>query len=427
MWGEKHLNWQEITRRIEMFLAQNLEAHLVDLLLSLVVLAVTYILIKTLNRILNRILQEGSREWAEGDDAATEQSLLSDSMIRSLRILLQTLLLYGGYFFAALIILHIFNVNIISADDLKSIGTKLLKIIGVMVGAKLLINFGRMAIRQFFERHRIKDHFTASRRAETLERLLCSLLTYVVFFVAGVTILQIFNVNTGAILASAGILGLAVGFGAQSLVKDVISGFFIIFEDQFGVGDYVNIEGVEGTVEEIGLRTCKVRRWTGQLEILPNGSITRVTNYSRGQMLALVIIRIAYEEDIDRAIAVLQQESEVAYREMEAILALPRVEGVVELADSSVNIRITAPALPAKYWAVERELRRRFKNALDRAGIEIPYPRRVLYQREKELKTIKEQQKEENKKTDKRVSMAETAGTPECQQQILEEKGGTVL
>ena len=98
MWGEKHLNWQEITRRIEMFLAQNLEAHLVDLLLSLVVLAVTYILIKTLNRILNRILQEGSREWAEGDDAATEQSLLSDSMIRSLRILLQTLLLYGGYF-----------------------------------------------------------------------------------------------------------------------------------------------------------------------------------------------------------------------------------------------------------------------------------------------------------------------------------------
>jgi len=237
------LNRQEITHRIEMFLnPQNLETLLVDFLLSLVVLAVTYILIKTLNRILNRLLQEGSREQAEGDAAAAEQSLLSDSMIRSVRILLQTLLLYGGYFFAAVIILQIFNVSIISADDFKSIGIKVIKIIGVLVGAKLLINFGRLAVRQVFERHRIKDHFAASRRAETLEALLCSLLTYVVFFLAGVTILQIFNVNTGAILASAGILGLAVGFGAQSLVKDVISGFFIIFEDQFGVGDYVKIK-----------------------------------------------------------------------------------------------------------------------------------------------------------------------------------------
>jgi small-conductance mechanosensitive channel len=412
------LNRQEITRRIEMFLEpQNLEALLVDLLLSLVVLAVTYILIKTLNRILSRLLQEGSREQTEGDEAAAEKAMLSDSLIGSVRILLQTLLLYGGYFLAAIIILQIFNVSIISADDLKSIGTKVFKIIGVLVGAKLLINFGRLAVKQVFERHRSKDHFSESRRAETLEALLRSLLTYVVFFLAGVTILQIFNVNTGAILASAGILGLAIGFGAQSLVKDVISGFFIIFEDQFSVGDYVIVEGVEGTVEEIGLRTCKVRRWTGQLEVLPNGSITRVTNYNRGQMLALVIIRIAYEEDIDRAIAVLQQEGEAAYREMEAILAPPNVEGIIELADSSVNIRITTPAVPAKYWAVERELRRRFKNALDRAGIEIPYPRRVLYQREEEPQIIKEQQKEDNKKnTDKPISVAETAEIPDCRQ-----------
>ncbi len=412
-----------------------MEILLVDLLLSLVVLAVTYILIKMLNRILNRLLQEGGREQTEGDDAAAEQALLSGSFIRSVRILLQTLLLYGGYFFAAVIILQIFNVNIISTDDLKSIGTKALKIIGVLVGAKLLINFGRLAVRQVFERHRIKDHFTESRRAETLEALLCSLLTYVVFFLAGVTILQIFNVNTGAILASAGILGLAVGFGAQSLVKDVISGFFIIFEDQFSVGDYVIVEGVEGTVEEIGLRTCKVRRWTGQLEVLPNGSITRVTNYNRGQMLALVIIRIAYEEDIDKAIAVLQQECEAAHREMEAILDLPRVEGIIELADSSVNIRVTAPALPANYWSVERELRRRFKCALDRAGIEIPYPRRVLYQREEESRKLKdsqkgkehqkeeERQKEKLEKEDKLAYPREAVGIPDCQQQVLKEKG----
>ncbi len=380
------MNRQEITQRIEMFLdPKNLEELLVCLLLALVVLTAAYVLIKITNRILPKLLREGGRDRPEGDDAAAEQNLLSDSMIRSVRILLQTLVLYGSYFLAAVIILQIFNVNIIPAGDLRSIGTKVLKIIGVLVGAKLLINFGRLAVKRVFERHRFKDHPTASRRAETLEALLDNLLTYVVFFLAGVTLLQIFNVNTGAILASAGILGLAVGFGAQSLVKDVISGFFIVFEDQFGVGDYVIIDGIEGTVEEIGLRTCKIRRYKGQLEVLPNGSISRVTNYNRGNILAVVIIRIAYGEDIDRAVAVLQEESEAAYRDMESVLEPPRVEGVIELADFSVNIRVSAPALPANHWSVERELRRRFKYALDRAGIEIPYRRRVLCRREKGL------------------------------------------
>jgi small conductance mechanosensitive channel len=399
-------NRREITDRIGMFLEpHNFEALMGNLILSLVVLVATYVLIKMLNRLLERLLRETGQEQAGGADAATEQGMLSDSFVRSVRILLQTLLLYGGYFSAAVIILQVFNVNIISADDLKSIGAKVLKVIGVLVGAKLAINFGRLAIKQVFERHRIKDHFMESRRAETLEVLLRSLLTYVIFFLAGVTILQIFNVNTGAILASAGILGLAVGFGAQNLFKDVISGFFIIFEDQFSVGDFVEIGSVVGTVEEIGLRTCKIRRWTGQLEILPNGGITRVTNYNRGQMLAVVTVGIAYEEDIDKAIAVLQQECEAASREMDLILDMPQVQGVTELADSSVNIRIVAPTRPMMHWSVERELRRRIKYALDKAGIEIPYPRRVLYQRE-----------EEPQKEEKRVSLPEAGGNPGCQE-----------
>jgi small conductance mechanosensitive channel len=231
-------------------------------------------------------------------------------------------------------------------------------------------------VKQAFDRHE-----TTSRRAQTLQILLRSVITYLVFFMACMMVLQVFNVNTSAILASAGILGLAVGFGAQNLVKDIISGFFILFEDQFSVGDFVQIDTVTGTVEEIGLRTCKIRQWTGQLSIIPNGGITRVTNYNRGPMLAQVTVGIAYEEDIDRTIKVLQEECEAAKGEIEALIDIPQVQGVTELALTSVNIRVVATTQPGEHWAVERELRKRFKYALDRAGIEIPYPKQIVYQR----------------------------------------------
>lgn len=363
---------------------ENIRAFLSDLVLAGVVLAVTYVLIKILSRLLDRVLRESGQDGNKQDGSPAERGVISDNFIRSVRALLQTLLLYGGYFVAAVIILEIFNFKIISPDDLKSLGTKVLKVIGILAGAKLAVNFGHLVVRQVFAKQEIKDNLMASRRAQTLEVLLRSALTYTIFFMAGIMILQIFNVNTSAILASAGILGLAVGFGAQNLVKDVISGFFILFEDQFGVGDFIETGGVVGTVEEIGLRTCKIRQWTGQLSIIPNGEITKVTNYNRGQMLAVVTVGIAYEEDIDQAVAVLKQECEKACREIEAILDVPQVQGVTELADSSVNIRTVAPTIPGEHWAVERELRRRFKYALDRAGIEIPYPRRVLYQRDEE-------------------------------------------
>ncbi len=353
------------------FTPDQMQIFLYDLMLSVLVLVFTYILIKALYRFSNRVLKESG----QGDSEQAEKGVISDEAIRSARILLQTIILYGGYFIAAIVILEIFNVKLISPDDLKTLGAKVLKIIGILVGAKLAINFGQLVVKQVFDKHE-----TAGRRAQTLEILLRSAITYLVFFMACLMILQIFNVNTSAILASAGILGLAVGFGAQNLVKDIISGFFILFEDQFSVGDFVQIDAVTGTVEEIGLRTCKIRQWTGELSIIPNGGITQVTNYNRGPMLAQVTVGIAYEEDIDQAIKVLKDECEAACREVEAIIDVPQVQGVIELGLSSVDIRIVAPTLPGEYWAVERELRKRFKYALDRAGIEIPYPKQVIYQ-----------------------------------------------
>ncbi len=373
----------------EWFTPEHLQILLSDLILSLAVLLSTYVLIKILYKVLNRVFRESGPDDGEQEGVFVEKEVFSDGFMRSARILLQTLVLYGGYLIAAVIVLDIFDFNIISPDGLKLLGVKAIKIIGVLVGAKLIINLGQLAVKQFFEKHKHTDdseNSTEKRRTETLKKLLLNVITYVIFFISFIMVLQIFNVNTSAILASAGILGLAVGFGAQNLVKDVISGFFILFENQFNVGDYVVIDGVEGTVEEIGLRTCKIRQWTGQLNIIPNGEITRVTNYNRGPLLGLVMVGIAYEEDIDQAIAVLKQECEAAFREIDAIIDVPKVHGVTELADSSVNIRVAAPSLPGKYWSVERELRRRFKYALDRAGIEIPYPRRVLYQRDEDIK-----------------------------------------
>lgn len=356
----------------------NIEVLLINLMLATAVIGGTYLVIKFVGLIIDRTLRD---RVAGGEGEESGRDLLSNNVIQPLRVLLKLLLVYGSYFLALIVILEIFNVKIVTAEDLKYIGVNILKVIGVIAGAKLIVSFGQRAIGQIFERRDYKDNLLDFGRVNTLKALLQSMLTYVVFFLAGMTVLQIFNVNTAAILASAGILGLAVGFGAQSLVRDIISGFFILFEDQFKVGDFVETAGVIGVVEEVGLRTCKIRQWTGQLHVIPNGEITRITNYSRGRMMAVVIIGIAYEEDIDQAMEVLRVESEAAAREIEAIVEVPVVHGVVELADSAVNIRIVATTVAGEQWAVERDLRRRFKYALDRAGIEIPYPRRVLYQR----------------------------------------------
>jgi small conductance mechanosensitive channel len=265
----------------------NLQALLISLALAAAVMAGTYVLIKVANLILDRVLRESFAEGAE-----SEGSFFSSGMVQSLRTLMKILILYGGYFLAAILILGIFEVKVITPDDLKQVGTNLLKIIGVIVGSRLIVSFGGRAIKQIFERRELNDNLVDAGRLQTLEVLLRSTFTYLIYFMAGLTILQIFNVNTAAILASAGILGLAVGFGAQSLVRDIISGFFIIFEDQFKVGDFVEAVGVIGVVEEVGLRTCKIRQWTGQLHVIPNGEITKVTNYSRGCMMAVVMVGI---------------------------------------------------------------------------------------------------------------------------------------
>ncbi|ACB84006.1 mechanosensitive ion channel family protein [Natranaerobius thermophilus] len=292
---------------------------------------------------------------------------------------LKTLLKYGLTFLVILISLEIFEFEVIGPEEVRTIGTTILKIIGIIILAKITINLGRQLIDHVFDPERDEERkLINERRKKTLNGLLKSLLLYVVYFLAGMMILENLGIRTSSILAGVGVLGLAVSFGAQSLIKDVITGFFIMFEDQYSVGEYVVAADVFGEVQELGLRTTRIREWTGQIHIIPNGEIGKVTNYSRGEMMALITVGIAYEEDINKAIEVLAKEGKQAAQELTSIVTEPVVQGVTELADSSVNIRVICETIPGEQWAIERELRRRFKMALDREGIEIPYPRRVI-------------------------------------------------
>ncbi len=212
------------------------------------------------------------------------------------------------------------------------------------------------------------------RKAKTLFPLLRSIAFYVITFTVLINILQnVFNFPTGTLLASAGVVGVALGFGSQSLVKDVIGGFFIIFENQFAVGEYVKAGDFSGIVEEIGLRATRLRDWGGELHIIPNGSITAVTNFNRGKMRALVDIHVPYDEDLDRAMGVMHAVcAETAGEFAEKIIEAPTVQGVIQFGERNAILRVVAYTKANEQWELERELRRRIHKAFLQEGIRIP-------------------------------------------------------
>jgi moderate conductance mechanosensitive channel len=262
------------------------------------------------------------------------------------------------------------------------IGTAGLKIVGIILLAVIFKYIFKAAIANVFK-VRLKSPLRLSERREnTLFRLLDNVATYVIYFVAILAILSEF-MDVRGILAGAGVVGLAIGFGAQNLVRDIITGFFIIFENQFAVGDTVRIASFEGTVEEIGLRTTKIKSWTGELHILPNSSITEVTNFSIHNSMAVVDVSIAYEADIDKAQSIIQEVVAKVKPNFPEMVKEPEVLGVQMLGAgaSEVVIRVVAEVLPMTHFKIARELRKLLKLELDKAGIDIPYPKMVTYQK----------------------------------------------
>lgn len=260
----------------------------------------------------------------------------------------------------------------------------LLKVVLITIAAVVMVKVLRVLIRKTFS-VRIKGPLLYNeRRQQTLSKLLSNVVAYVVYFIAAVSILSTFTIDITGLIAGAGVLGLAIGFGAQNLVRDVITGFFIIFEDQFSVGDYVRIGAAEGTVEEIGLRTTKVKAWTGELFIFPNGTITDVVNFSIHNSIAVVDVNISYESDINRVESLIMEFLDGLQDRYEQIIKPAELLGVQNLTTTEIVMRITAETLPMQHFAVARGMRRDLKDFLDQRGVEIPYPRMVMMQRNPE-------------------------------------------
>lgn len=244
---------------------------------------------------------------------------------------------------------------------------KVLAILVVIAVAFIVVHLGSFILTRLFGR--AGDVYQG--RVQTMLTLALSALRYSVYIISLIIALNICGVQTGALLAGAGVVGLAVGFGAKNLVEDVISGFFILFEDQFSVGDYITTSGVSGIVENVGLRVTQLKDLGGQLHFLPNGKITQVTNHSRGSLEALVDVGIAYSEDHNRAMRVLERACQKLVQERaDLMLKEPKVLGIVSLSASQVQIRISAGAVPLQKEKVERELRKRAKEAMESEGIQ---------------------------------------------------------
>jgi small conductance mechanosensitive channel len=214
-----------------------------------------------------------------------------------------------------------------------------------------------------------------SQRARTIGSVLQSITSFVVWGIAVVLVLGDLGFNLTPIIASAGVIGVAVGFGAQNLVKDFLSGIFMLLEDQYGVGDVVDFGQATGTVESVGLRVTTVRDYAGTVWYVRNGEVQRVGNSSQGFAVAVVDVPLGYATDVNRALHLLEEVAAVATGEApiaDDVLEPPKVLGVQGMTTENITLRLTVKVRPARQWATQRELRRRIMAVFDEAGIAPP-------------------------------------------------------
>lgn len=271
------------------------------------------------------------------------------------------------------------------AQGLGGAATASLRIVAIMVAAWLLIVLAQRGIRGLRIRiaSRLDDR-DAVKRAETLGRVFRYLVAVVVSLLAGLLILTELGVSVAPLLGAAGVAGLAVGFGAQSLVKDYFTGFFLLIEDQIRQGDVVKLGEHAGLVEEVTLRYVQLRDYDGHVHYVPNGTITSVVNLGRGHAQAVVDVGVGYGTDLDAAMDVMREVAAQMRRDPAhagRILDDLEVAGVERWADSAVVIRARFRVAPLEQWAVRRDFLKRLKAAFDRAGIEIPFPQLTLHRR----------------------------------------------
>jgi small conductance mechanosensitive channel len=262
----------------------------------------------------------------------------------------------------------------------------------ILLGAFIAYNVIKAMVRKFEKKVRTEEAVVPTeleKRAKTLARIIQTALIGVVVVIAIMMTIKELGLDIGPILAGAGILGLAIGFGAQSLVKDMISGFFILMEDQYRVGDVVEIAGIGGLVEQMSLRITILRDLEGKVHYIPNGSVNVASNMTKEWSRAVLDIGVAYKEDVDEVMNVLREMGQEMVKDptySKYILEPLQILGVSDFADSAVIIKVMFKTLPLKQWDVGREFRRRVKKTFDAKGIEIPFPHVTLYMGEAENK-----------------------------------------
>lgn len=257
------------------------------------------------------------------------------------------------------------------------------KIFGVLLAAYIIIKVVNLGAAKALENIIKKEKGQEfAKRIETLSSVVHYLINVSILIVSGMIILKEIGLDIGPILAAAGVVGLAVGFGAQNLVQDVISGFFILLEDQIRVGDVVSIVGKSGLVEKVNLRMVVLRDLAGNVHFIRNGQIDIVTNMTKEYSRYVFNIGVAYRENVDHVIEVIKQLDEEMRSEPEHkddILEPIEILGLDEFADSAVIIKARYKTKPIKQWAIGREFNRRLKKKFDELDIEIPFPHVTLY------------------------------------------------
>jgi len=260
-----------------------------------------------------------------------------------------------------------------SPEKLGHLLFTILTIVLIIVVTFFIYRFLTWILKRYLKKHR-------EPRALTIVPLINSIIKYLAFFIVIIATLREFGVNYGAILAGAGVVGLAVGFGAQTLIRDIISGFFILFEDLISVGDVINVGSESGTVEKIGLRTTQFREFSGVLRTIPNGELTRFGNFNRDFMRAIVSVDFDYDFDINQGFKILEQiAQEWAKENKKIIIEQPQIQGVIGYTTAGITLRIVVKVKPQTHWQAERELRHRIKVTLDKQGISIPFDQQTIH------------------------------------------------
>ena len=215
-------------------------------------------------------------------------------------------------------------------------------------------------------------------RAITIGKLTSNISKYFIWFIIGMVILSEMNVDVTPFIASAGVIGLAIGFGAQEIVKDFISGFFIIFEESFNVDDVVEIDGFKGTVLSLGLRTTRLSNWKGEVKIMNNGDIKSIINFSKSDSIAVIDFGVSYDTNLLKLQDLMAVFVQNTYLKYDDIIAAPSFLGIIELADSSINFRLIAKTNTIKHFQIERDIRKDLVIYLNENNIEIPFPHLVI-------------------------------------------------